>query len=174
MEESKNTGIFAIIIVALIFAGWEAALIVSALLLLFGKLDEKRRTLLISVITFLVGVALFNLCWSLITGGVTLILNTIEGLINFISSFLNEPISTYGLNKYFISPVTNLVTIASNIVSYAILLFRFLFAISILTGKNLNNNFLFNYIYKYIEKAYNFVSQNTSNFTPNNNYNNMQ
>lgn len=180
MEENKmNTGVFAIIIIALIFAGWEATLIVSALLLIFGKLDDKRRNILISVLTFVVGITLFRLCWSLLIDGVNLILNSLENLLGFISSFLSDPISTYGLNKYLITPVTKLLNIASDVVSYAITVFKYLFAISLLTGKNLNNNFLFNFIYKYIEKAINFVNQNTEGFfQSNNNYqqqmNNMQ
>ncbi|MBQ6282800.1 MAG: hypothetical protein IJK66_04645 [Bacilli bacterium] len=165
MEESKmNSGVFAIMLVALIFAGWEATLIVSALLLIFGKLDDRRRNLLISVLTFVVGVALFRLCWSLVTDGISLVLNSLDNFLEFIGSFLDEPISTYNLNKYFITPVTKLVNIASDIVAYAITVFKYLFAISLLTGKALGNNFLFNFIYKYIEKALNFVNQNTESF----------
>lgn len=168
MEESKmNTGIFAIMLVALIFAGWEATLIVSALLLIFGKLDDRRRNILISVLTFVVGITLFRLCWNVIADGIGLILSTLDNFLDFIGSFLDEPISTQGLNKYLITPVSKLVTIATDIVSYAITVFKYLFAISLLTGKNMSNNFLFNFIYKYIEKAINFVNQHTEVFNNN-------
>ena len=171
MEETKpNTGILAIVLVASLFAGWQTLLIVAILLLIFGKIDENTKKIMITVITFLAGVALFNLFWDLIGSGVNLGVNTITDLIGVLNSYLDNPIEILKLQRYLLTPITEIVGIVDRFVEYAILFMKFAFIIAILTNKKMSDNFIFKKINTYVDKFVNYVNSFANNFVNNTQY----
>lgn len=160
MEESKKYAkLYSLIIIVSIFAGWQAMLLVSVLLLLFGKVDESVKKIIITVVAFAAGIALFNLFWDLITGGVNLVINGIESLITFFNSYLDNPITIFKLQKYLFNPIEVVVTFLDSAVSYAIMFMKFCFVIAILANKDMKSNFIFDKIQGFVAKFTDFVSE---------------
>ena len=167
MEKAEiKPGIAALIIVATMFAGWEATLIVTALLLLFCDLEDRVKNILIKVLTFTAGLALFTLCWSLIVQGITVVVDTIVDIVGVINGYLDveSKIDITDLQRYFLTPVKSLTTIADNIVGFLFLFAKFAFVVAIITGKQMKNNFFFDKINGYVNKFINYVN-NTDNGT---------
>ena len=159
MENTKtNSGILALVVVAAIFAGWQATLIVSAMVLLFGNIEEGTKKVLITVLTFLAGLALFELCWGLIVGGISLVSGTITDVVNIINMYVKNPISTLKLQQYVLTPISGVVNILDNVVEYAMSFLKFLFILSIIANKKLSKNYIFDKIYSYVEKFANYVN----------------
>lgn len=165
MTKAKiNPGIIALIFVVTIFAGWEATLIVSALFLLFGEMDEKAKNILVKVITFTAGLALFTLFWSLIVKGINVVVDSITNFIGVINGYLDyeNRIDITDFNRYFLTPVKSVTAIADDIVSFFLLFAKFAFVIAIISGKQMKNNFFFDKINGYVNKFIGYVN-NTDN-----------
>ena len=173
MEKAKiRPGIAALIIVATIFAGWEATLIVSALLLLFADLDDKVKSVLVKVLAFTAGLALFSLFWTLIVKGVDVVVDGITNFIGIINGYLDyqDRIDITDFNRYFLTPVKSLTNIADSVVSFFILFAKFAFVVAVITGKQMKNNFFFNKINAYVNKFGGYVNANDG-VQPQNNVN---
>ena len=158
MEESKNyTKVYSLILIVSIFAGWQAMLLAAVLLLLFGKIDENVKKMIITVVSFAAGLALFGLFWDLITGGISLAINGIKTLITFLNSYLDKPITILNLQRYLLNPIEIVVGYLDTGVNYALMFMRFCFIIAILTGKGMKSNFIFDKIQKYVNKFTDYV-----------------
>lgn len=178
MTKAKvNPGLAAVMVVASMFAGWQTLLIVSVLLLLFCELDEKVKTIMVRVITFMAGLALFTMCWNLIVEGIGVGTKSLGGAFDVINDYLEvgSKIDTTKLNSYLINPVNRITNIADGIVSFLITLAKFAFIIALLTGKKAKDNAISTKINGYVTKFVNYVNSTDSNNTNNMNnggYNN--
>ena len=160
MEESKKyTKLYSLLLLVSLFAGWQVMLLVAVLLLLFGKVEETVKKLAITVIAFAAGIALFELFWNLITGGVALATSGIESLVTLLNSYLDRPITIINLQRYLLSPISIVVEFLDMAIKYAIMFMKFCFIISILAGKEIKSNFIFDKIKEFVTKFTNFVSE---------------
>jgi len=174
MSKAKiNPGLAAVMVVASMFAGWQTLLIVSVLLLLFCDLEEKVKTIMVRVITFMAGLALFSMCWGLIVEGVGLIPKTLNSGVDFINTFLSvgDKIDASTLQTKLCNPINIAVNAVDNIVSFLITLAKFAFIIALLTGKKSKDNAISTKINGYVSKFVNYVNSTDSNNTNNNPYN---
>ena len=170
-----NSGLAAVMVVASMFAGWQTLLIVSVLLLLFCELDEKVKTIMVRVITFTAGLALFSMCWGLIVDGVNVGIKSLGGVIDVINDYLEvgSKIDATKLYSYLLTPAGRVINIADGIVTFLITLAKFAFIIALLTGKKAKDNAISTKINGYVTKFVNYVNSTDSNNT-NNNMNNGQ
>lgn len=166
---SIKPGLAALIVVASMFAGWQTLLIVCALMLLFCELDEKVKNIMVSVIAFTAGLALFSLVWGLIVDGAGLVTKTLNDLVSVVNSYLSvdSKIDITKLQSYLLNPINTLVSIANNIVTYLITFVKFGFIISILTGKKQNDNFFVIKVNEFVNKFTNYVNVNNNENTNN-------
>lgn len=156
MNKSKvNTGIAALLVFASIFAGWDVLLIVSVLLLIFSEFNDKTKDVTVKVISFLAGISIITLGWSLIVNGVDLLFNVIEKFVDIINSYLSDPITMINLTRYVITPISKLVEIGDKIFDYIIIIIKFKFILDILNNKPMKNNI----ITKFVNKVINFINQ---------------
>lgn len=165
-----NPGLAAVMVVASMFAGWQTLLIVSVLLLLFCELEEKVKTIMVRVITFTAGLALFTMCWNLIVDGVGVGTKSLSSVFDFINSFLSieNKIDTSSLQSHLINPINIVIGVADNIVSFLITLVKFGFIVMVLTGKQAKKNFVSDKINGYVTKFVNYVNNTDSANTTNN------
>lgn len=159
MEDSKNySRVYSLILIVSIFAGWQAMLLVSALLLIFGKVDEDVKKVIITVICFAAGIALFNVFWDLITDGVALVIKAVETIVDFLNSYLDKPILLLKLRQYLFNPIEIVLGFLTSALSYAITFMRFCFIIALLAGKTMKSNFIFDKINGFVDKFTNFAN----------------
>ena len=159
MEDSKNySRVYSLILIVSIFAGWQAMLLVSALLLIFGKVDEDVKKVIITVICFAAGIALFNVFWDLITDGVALVIKAVETIVDFLNSYLDKPIMLLKLRQYLFNPIEIVLGFLTSALSYAITFMRFCFIIALLAGKTMKSNFIFDKISGFVDKFTNFAN----------------
>lgn len=187
MTKTKiKTGFAALILVACMFAGWQTTLLVSVLLLIFCELDENAKNIMVGILAFTAGLALFTLCWSLIVDGIDVVTKSLTGVFDVINGFLDssDKIDITDLQRYIINPINQITDIADNIVSFLITFAKFGFIIAILTGKAAKKNFISEKINKYVDNFTNYFNKNnaTENATnvtqqvnvTNNNFGQMQ
>jgi hypothetical protein len=170
MSKTKvNPGLAAVMIVASMFAGWQTLLIVSVLLLLFCELDEKVKNIMVRVITFSAGLALFIMCWGLIVEGIKLIPSTLNSCVDFINSFLSvgDKIDATTLQTKLCGPINTAVNAVDNIVSFLITLAKFAFIVALIGGKKAKDNAISTKINGYVTKFVNYVNSTDSNNTNN-------
>lgn len=159
MEDSKNySRVYSLILIVSIFAGWQAMLLVSALLLIFGKVDEDVKKVIITVICFAAGIALFNVFWDLITDGVALVIKAVETIVDFLNSYLDTPIMLLKLRQYLFNPIEIVLGFLTSALSYAITFMRFCFIIALLAGKAMKSNFIFDKINGFVDKFTSFAN----------------
>lgn len=174
-----KSGLASLIIVASMFAGWQTLLIVCALMLLFCEIEDSVKNVMVKVITFTAGVALFSLAWGLIVDGIELITKSLTDLIGVINGYLeyDSKINISKFENYLLNPVNSLASIADNIVNYLITFVRFGFIFGILTGKLQKPNFISNKINEFIDKFTNYTNNadsDNNNSNVNNQYNTNQ
>lgn len=165
MAKTKiKTGFAALILVACMFAGWQTTLIVSVLLLIFCELDEKAKNVMVCVIAFTAGLALFSLFWDLIVDGVGVVTKSLTGVFDVINSYLDstDKIDINDLQRYIINPVNKITDIADEIVSFLITLAKFGFIVAIITGKVAKKNFISEKIDKYVNNFTNYFNNNNA------------
>lgn len=153
-----SSGLAAIVLLASLFSGWSTLLTVTVLILLFCELDEKIKSIMVRVITFYVGLTIFDLAWGLIVDGINLIPSTIEQLVTVINSYLSKPIDILKLEVYLLNPATSLVGIADGIINYLIIFAKFAFIVCILGNKAMKENFVVKKINEYVNKAVNYIN----------------
>jgi hypothetical protein len=159
-----NSGIVSLLLLAGLFAGWEAMLIISMLLFLFCDADEQTKGVAVRVLTFFVGITLLSAAWNLITGGIDVVMDAIKSLFNTINLF-KEPMDYINISK-FTGTVDNIAGVASSVVTYLITLTKFLFVIALLSGRPAKNTPIASFLNNYISQAINFI--NGINITVNN------
>jgi len=169
-----NNGLAAIILLASLFAGWQTLLLAVILMLIFCEVNDKVRNLMVNVIAFLVGLTLISFAWSIISDGVSLVFKGIESIVNVINSYLSytNQISITTLQTKFMSPVTTIISFLDSGVDYLVMLTKFLFVISTLTGHAMKENPFGKKVSEYASKAVNYISS-FEQPVPNNNYNGM-
>ncbi len=168
MTKTKiKPGLAALIVVASMFAGWQTLLIVCALLLLFCELDEKVKNIMVSVITFTAGVALFTLAWNLIVDGVGVLTSSLTGVFDVINSYLDagSRIDISDLQRYLLNPVNKVVDILDGIVGFLITFAKFGFVLAIIVGKPIKRNPVYDKISGFVNNFINYVNvtDNSSN-----------
>lgn len=151
-----NTGLASIMIVASIFAGWQALLLVVLLMLLFCEVDEKVKNVAVRVITFYVGYYIVYLGWDVIVSCANLVVRSISSFVTTFNSYV-DPVD-YLIATKFTAPISLVIDIANGVVSIMFTLVKIGFVISVLTGKPGSQNALVNKINSYVSKAVNYVN----------------
>lgn len=170
-----NNNVAALMIVVSIFAGFETLLIVTALMAIFCDMNDKIKPLIIKVISFMAGLALISLGWKLISNGVDLVFDLFENIIKIINSYLSysSKINITDFETKFVSPVKIIVSSIGTIISYLILVFKFGFIISVVSGKAMKETAWTKKVNKFISKFVNFSNSYNENENINNNFNNV-
>ena len=170
-----NDTVVAILLIASYFVGWQTMLLVGVLLFAFCDIGENLKNLAIRLLSFCVGIKLFDLAWSIIYKLVNLIPSILNKLIAIFNNYLDKPIEIDKFKQYILDPITGLMSIADDVVGLLIIVATFYFIASLLLGKNKKTPIIDKYISTYIEKALSFVSQfNVNNVQSNvNNQPNM-
>lgn len=150
-------GLAGALLVASFFAGWQTALIVFLLMLIFVEMNDNVKGVMVRVLTFMIGLTLFMMLWNLLQGAYSVVYDTIKDFLGIISSWLEEPIDVTKLYLYFLDPIKNLIGICDNIVNFLYDLTRFGFIIALLAGKQFKENFFIKWINSFVEKAINFI-----------------
>ena len=158
-----NTGIVSLVLLACLFSGWQTMLIVSILLFLFCEVDEKTKQIAIRVITFYVGITLIGLAWDLIEGGVGLILDTIQKVLDLIN-YYRRSLDILTIAKVS-TPIITVLGIGSSIITYLILLTKFFFILAVLAGKEPKENPFSKQVNNFVSKAVNFINNLNLNIT---------
>ena len=153
-----SSGLAAVVLLVSLFAGWSTLLLVTVLMLLFCEISEEVKKVMISVITFFAALTLFSMAWGIVVDGVSLVVNSLKSLIGIINTYLSNPINIFKLETNVIHPVTTLVDLADNIVSYLVVLAKFGFVIAILSNRPMKENFVVKKINGYISKFVNYIN----------------
>lgn len=155
-----NSGLISLILVACLFSGWGTMLTVAILLLIFCEMDDKVRNIFVRVLSFFAAITLFSLLWDLITGGISLGINSIKDLVGVLNNYLDytDQISLGKLDSYVFIPVQQIVGIADSVISYIIRFVEFGFIISLFLNKPGKPNFIIKKIEQYINSVINFVN----------------
>lgn len=153
-----NTGLAAVALLASLFSGWQTLLIVAVLMLLFCEITDAIKNVMIRVITFYFGIALFTLVWGLIVDGVSLVPELINDLVSIINFYLEEPISLLKLDLYLFNPILKIVSIADKIVDYLLVLVKFTFILAVLGNKPVKENIIVKKINEFVKKAISYIN----------------
>jgi len=168
-----NGGLAIILLIASLFSNWQTFLIFVILMLIFCEIDEKIKNTIITITTFKIGVSIVSVGWGIIYDLIHAGLNCFDTLINLLTELEADP--------EFILTITKIGTIGDNVLGilsdiiYALItLTELAFAITILTGKKRNENFISKKINEYVGKAVNYVNNINLNDQMQNQPNNMQ
>lgn len=153
-----NSGLASVLLLASFFLGWETLLFVVLFMLLFCELNDTIKGVMVKVLSFFVGLALFQLLWGLITDAYPLLVNVINNFIDVINCYVDNPITIEKLQLYILHPIDIIISTADSIVNYLIVLFKFTFIISVLANKVMKENGLTKFINSFIDKVVNFVN----------------
>lgn len=153
-----NAGIAAILLLGSLFSGWQTLLIVAALIILFCEMNDSIKNVMIRVITFYLGLSIFNLAWDLIVQGVELIPNILNQLVELINNYLTDTIDITKLQLYLIKPILEVVSIADTVVGYLLMFVEFSFIIAVLSNKPVKENFVVKKINDFVRKTINFIN----------------
>lgn len=153
-----NSGLMALMITASLFVGWQTLLLVTVLLFAFFEVEDSVKNVAIKVITFYIALAIVSAGWGLIVDGIKLVFSSINNVVLTIDSYLEEPIDISKLQLYVFTPITNIVKIADEIISYLFILVKLGFVISVLTGKKQKDNVITNKINDFVNKALSFIN----------------
>lgn len=153
-----NSGLACLILSVSLFVGFETLLLVSILMLLFCECDDSVKINMSKFITFMAGIAIFKLSWTVGSNGISLGTTTINNLIQIFNSYMTRPLDTIKLQAYLLNPIDNILEVLDNFVNYFVLLVKFYFIISIIRNKPLKNNFIFDKVYSYVNSFQNYVN----------------
>ena len=152
-----STGLASLVLVASIFAGLGTMLTVIALLLLFCEVDNVKGVI-VRVLSFYLGLLLFQTLWGILVDGYGVVCSTIDGFIGVINSYLDKPITISKLHQYLLDPIKSILNICDNIVDFFVVLIKFGFVVSFLEGKVAKENFISKFVNKFVDKAVAFVN----------------
>ena len=116
-----STGLASLVLVASIFAGLGTMLTVIALLLLFCEVDNVKGVI-VRVLSFYLGLLLFQTLWGILVDGYGVVCSTIDGFIGVINSYLDKPITISKLHQYLLDPIKSILNICDNIVDFFVML----------------------------------------------------
>ena len=153
MEKVKiSNGLLGLLLIATIFTSLEISVIVFSLLIIFGNMDESNKKIFVNVVAFLIGITLFGIFCNLIVEGVNILFKSILDFIDVINCYLSKPIIVNDLQKYVFTPITDVLKIFSNLVTYLITVVKFVFVISLLKNKDIHKSKLYNLVSRYVDK----------------------
>lgn len=155
-----NSGLASIILLTCLFSGWETLLIVTVLMLLFCETDKKVKDIVIKVISFYAAISLMTWGWNLINQGITLIINSLESIIEVFNIYFGSKvlININAIQDYFGDPVIKLLEIVDAIIKYLLFFAKFSFIIAVLGNKELKENIIVKKINDYVTKIVNFIN----------------
>ena len=153
-----NAGLVSVIILASLFAGWQTLLLVVLFILLFCEINDTIKGMIVKVVSFCLALTLFTTVWGIICDAVPLITNAFTNFIKIIEGYADEMIDISNINNYLFNPLNSLVDIADSIVTYVLVIVKFIFALSILTNKAMKDNFMVRFINKFVDKIINFIN----------------
>ena len=155
-----NNGLGTILLLGSVFAGWQTLLIVTALLLLFGEVDDSFKGVVVRVVTFVLGLTIVSWGWDLIVDAVGVVMSSIDKLIEIINSYLDygDKISLDKLYSYLLNPIKLIGDIADGIVGLLLVLAKLSFVISLIGNKNMKENVITKKINEYVTKIINYVN----------------
>lgn len=131
-----NSGLACLILLVSLFVGFETLLLVSILMLLFCECDDSVKINMSKFITFMAGIAIFKLSWTVVSNGISLG-TTINNLIQIFNSYITRPLDTIKLQTYLLNLIDNILEVLDNFVNYFVLLVKFYFIISIIRNEPL-------------------------------------
>jgi hypothetical protein len=152
-----STGLASLVLVASIFAGLGTMLTVIALLLLFCEVDNIKGVI-VRVLSFYLGLLLFQTLWGILVDGYGVVCSTIDGFVNVINSYLDKPVTITKLHRYLLDPIKSILSICDNIVDFFVVIIKFGFVVSFLEGKVAKENFITKFVNKFVDKAVAFVN----------------
>ncbi len=153
-----NSGLASVLIVASFFVGWQALLLVVLFILLFCELNDTIKGVMIKILSFFIGLSLFQMAWNLIVNAYPVVVDTINNFVEVINCYVDDPISLGNLQAYLLEPIQIILNTADSIVGYVIVLVKFMFVISLLGNKVMKENFITKFVNKFIDKVINFVN----------------
>lgn len=155
-----NPGLAGIILLACLFSGWQTLLLVVILMLLFCEVDDKIKSVIIKVVTFFAAYTIVTMAWDLIMTGIDVVFKTIDTILNTINSFLDytDQIDFSALKNYFLTPLSNLVGIADNVVSFLFLVVKFAFIVATIQNKPTKENIVSKKINEFVTKIVNYIN----------------
>lgn len=159
-----KSGLIGVLLLAGLLAGWETMLIVAVLILLFCEINENIKKIMISVISFFIGITLVSLLWQIISEGIGVVIYVFNKFIEFLNYYLTNPINISKLTNYVFSPIQNVVSTFDEVIKYLLIIAKFCFVIGTLAKKTINIPI----ISKYVDKALNYVNATDSAESNNN------
>lgn len=153
-----NTGLASVVLLCSLVSGWSTLLTIVVLMLIFCEISDSVKQVMVRVITFYFGITLFSTFWGLIVDGVDLGINSFNDVIEIFNSYLNDPISVFKLEMYLLNPISKVVSLLDGIVSYLLVFIKFSFIISVLTNKNMKDNFIMKKITEFVDKVISYVN----------------
>lgn len=153
-----NSGLACAMLVASIFAGWEALLLVTLLMFIFVEIDEKIQNVAIRVITFYVGYTIVSMGWNLIYSCVDVVVDAIKNVVTIINTYV-DPVDYVDASKIIV-PVTSILSVIDSCVSVLLLLARLGFVVSVFTFKPSKTTPLSTKINEYVNKVLNYINGN--------------
>jgi len=153
-----NTGLAAVVMLGCLISGWSTLLIVVVLMLIFCDINDAVKQLMVRVVTFYLGITLFSTAWGLIVDGVDLVISSFDKFIDIINSYLTDPIDVYKLELYLLSPISKVVSLVDEVVSYLLVFVKFSFIIAVLGNNNLKDNFIVQKLNIFVNKVISYVN----------------
>ena len=152
-----STGLASLVLVAGVFTGIGTLLTIIALLLLFCEVDNIKGVI-VRVLSFVIGVELFTMLWGVLSGGYDLLYGSIDKIIDIINYYSDSTVTADKLYSYLLNPLKTIFALGSSIISYVVLVIKFIFVVSFLEGKAVKENFISKFVNKFVDKAVAFVN----------------
>ena len=149
-----STGLASLLMIIALFAGWQTLLIVTAMLLVFAEVDNVKG-IIVRVLAFAAGIALFSMIWGLIVSGYGLVYDSLNDIINVINSYMDagKGIDLTKFYLYVLTPIKSILSICDNVVEFFITLIKFGFIVALLENKTPRENFISRFVNKYVDKV---------------------
>ena len=153
-----STSLTSLLLVASIFAGWQTALLVIALLLLFADV-ENVKGVIVRVVAFLIGLTLVSVAWGIIYDAYTdVFVGGIKSVVELINSYLNTPIDISKLYSYVLNPIKIILDYVNDLVPFLLTLAKFGFVVALLSNKAPKQNFFTKFVNEFVDKVVKFVN----------------
>ena len=153
-----NANLLALLLMISLFAGWEYILLVSAFIWICTEDNKAIRDLTIKAIAIYGACVLFSMAWSLISGLVDLGSEGIITIFKVLNSYNSDIVAT-DLQRYFLLPLSYIVTYIGMLVTFVILLVKFNFIRSVIMNKPMFG--LFGKLNEYVNGFVRFANGNS-------------
>ena len=159
MQKLKiNPGLAAVILVAGLLTGGQTLLTVVVLMFAFCEVDSKVTNIAVKVITFFVGLALFNLLWSGIYNSADGIAYCLQKLCETINNWIPATSAFRIPTTDFMTPINAFVQIADRVITILLIFVKLGFVISLFAGKDKKATGLVGKVQDYITKSLVFIN----------------